>query len=89
MNKNNEANESHTIKIGEKIRKWRNLKGIKQHDFARLLNVSASTLSNYENNKRPITTGQALIIAYHLKISFNHLTKDPIELLRQPETEQE
>jgi transcriptional regulator with XRE-family HTH domain len=83
MKKNN---KTYTIEIGEKIRKWRNLKGIKQNDFARLLNVSASTLSNYENNKTPITTGQALIIAYHLKIPFKHLTKDPIELLRQPES---
>jgi transcriptional regulator with XRE-family HTH domain len=85
MNKNTETNDIYNIKIGEKIRKWRNLKGIKQNDFARLLNVSTSTLSNYENNKRAITTGQALIIAYHLKISLKHLVKDPAELLQQPE----
>lgn len=40
------------IQIGSKIKKLRIEKGISQRDMARMLNLSYSTYSNYENNHR-------------------------------------
>lgn len=40
------------IQIGSKIKKLRIEKGISQRDMAKMLNLSYSTYSNYENNHR-------------------------------------
>ena len=40
------------IKIGSRIKEFRINKGLKQNEMAKLLNISVSTYSNYENNYR-------------------------------------
>lgn len=36
--------------FGQQIKKWRKARGLKQKDLSRLLCVSPSTISNYEND---------------------------------------
>ena len=40
------------IKIGDKIKEIRKLRGLTQRDVAKKLNIPYSTYSNYENNNR-------------------------------------
>lgn len=41
--------------LGGRLRKFRNEKGIGVIDFSKLLNISQASLSDYENNKTPIS----------------------------------
>jgi transcriptional regulator with XRE-family HTH domain len=38
------------MKIGENVRKWRDIKGLKQQELARMLNITPPALSHIENN---------------------------------------
>lgn len=57
--------------IGKKVQKAREEKGLKQHEFSKMLGISQSTLSNYELGKRKIPI-------YHIENIANNLGK-PIE----------
>jgi transcriptional regulator with XRE-family HTH domain len=81
MTNTKEFNDQELYLIGHNIRKWRNLRGIKQAEFAKMINVASSTLSKYENNKLDISLKQIQKISFHLNISFLELIKDPVVLL--------
>jgi len=66
---------------GKNIRKWRVLRDLKQNDFAIMLNISISTLDNYENDKGNITLAQLQKIIVALNITFDQLINDPVELI--------
>ena len=66
--------------IGENISKWRKLKSIKQKDLAKKINVSVSSLSNYENNKTAISHWQMHRIANALQVSITELIEDPMQV---------
>lgn len=65
------------MKIGGNIRKWRNLKGIKQKDLASALKISEAAMSNLENNLTDITLGQIESLTRLLNISMDQLFTDP------------
>ena len=67
------------ILIGNNIRKWRALKGIKQTDFANQIGISKSTLSKIENGRQNISLIRMLLIAEILNIKTTQLLKDPLE----------
>ena len=71
-------------KIGNNIRKWRNLKGFKQVDFAKQIDVSKTTLSKIENDKQPVNLTRLQKIANCLKIKITQLFNDPSDLLPPP-----
>ena len=70
--------------VGNNIRKWRNLKGFKQLDFATQIGVSKTTLSKIENNKQQISLLRLAKIASCLKIKTTQLFDDPQDLLPPP-----
>ena len=73
-NKNNIAGK---FKIGSYIRKWRNIKDIKQKDLAVALQISEAAVSNIENDISNITVGQLEDISIALNISIEQLLSDP------------
>jgi transcriptional regulator with XRE-family HTH domain len=46
------------LKIGNNIRKWRGIKGIKQKDSAASMKLSEAAISNFENDLSDITLSQ-------------------------------
>lgn len=77
MKKKNDASMEFKLKIGENIRKWRNLKGIKQKELALLLDVSEAAISNIENNITDLTLRQLERISAGLDVPFEKLFTDP------------
>ena len=69
------------FEIGTNIRTWRVLKGFKQAGFAKLINISKSTLSKIENDKQPVSLERLQKIAICLNIKTTDLFKNPIDLL--------
>jgi transcriptional regulator with XRE-family HTH domain len=69
------------IKIGGNIRKWRNLRSLKQGWLAAKLGITKSALSNIENDKTPITLHRIEQIAGCLDVDSSVLFKDPLEVL--------
>jgi len=67
--------------IGQNIRKWRELKGIKQQVLARELGITKASLSNIENNKSDVNLHRIEDIARCLGIDTMSLFRDPLELL--------
>lgn len=47
--KNFNPSKEYKIKVGENIRTWRELKGLKQADLAKKVDISPEALSNIEN----------------------------------------
>ena len=43
------------MRVGQNIRKWRDLKGIKQKDLAHMLGIKPPELSKIENDKAKLT----------------------------------
>ena len=80
FNKNYESNNS----IGNNIRKWRQLKGFKQDNFANQIGISKSTLSKIENDRQGIGVLRLQLIASCLKIKATDLFKNPNDLLSPP-----
>lgn len=80
-NKNNIAGK---FKIGSYIRKWRNIKDIKQKDLAVALQISEAAVSNIENDISNITVGQLEDISIALNISIEQLLSDPETKFRIP-----
>ncbi|HEU4471158.1 MAG TPA: helix-turn-helix transcriptional regulator [Flavisolibacter sp.] len=61
--------------IGEKIKRWRAFKGIKQEVFAKEIGISRVMLSRYENGKTPISLQQIELIAERLGIKTEDIIK--------------
>ncbi len=70
--------------IGNNIRNWRRLKGIKQIDLAKQIDISKTTLSKIENDKQKANIPRLQKIADCLKIKITQLFIDPSDLLPPP-----
>jgi transcriptional regulator with XRE-family HTH domain len=79
MKRKNYLNKEYKLKIGSNIRKWRNLKGIKQKELAMAMELSEAAISNIENNITDITLSQLEDISTGLNISVEQLFMDPQE----------
>lgn len=73
--------KEYRLQIGQNIRKWRELKGIKQQSLARELGITKASLSNIENNKSNINLHRIEDIARCLGIDTMVLFRDPLEML--------
>jgi transcriptional regulator with XRE-family HTH domain len=69
------------LKIGSHIRKWRNIKDIKQKDLASALRLSEAAMSNIENDMTDLNLSQIEDIAITLDITMEQLFADPVENL--------
>ena len=67
--------------LGQNIRKWRELKGIKQEQLAIKLNISKGAMSNIENDKSYIGLHCLEEIAKHLGLEVMMPFKNPIDLI--------
>ena len=79
-----QSKENYTLKIGQNIRKWRELKGIKQEQLANKLNITKGALSNIENDKTDIGLHRIEEIAALLGLESMMLFKNPIDLILPP-----
>ena len=84
MKKKNYLSKEYKLKIGGNIRKWRNLKGIKQKELASALCLSEAAISNIENNITDITLSQLEDISLGLDIPVEQLFSDPQETITTP-----
>jgi transcriptional regulator with XRE-family HTH domain len=75
--KKNKNNDSGKIRIGKNIRKWRNIKDIKQKDLAIALQISEASVSNIENDISEITVCQLEEISIAMNLSMEQLLSDP------------
>jgi transcriptional regulator with XRE-family HTH domain len=71
----------YSLLIGKNIRKWRELKDIKQDTLAQKLGISKGALSNIENNKSDISLHRLEEIALCLNIDVMKLFVDPNNLI--------
>ncbi len=69
--------KSYNMKIGANVRKWRDIRGLKQQELADKISYPLSTISNIENDKLPATIHQIEDIADALEINFLQLFTDP------------
>lgn len=81
MPPNKQPGNSYRLHIGQNIRKWRLLKGIKQELLASDLGITKGALSNIENNKTTITLHRVEDIANCLDLEVMKLFCDPLDLL--------
>ena len=84
MIKKKTADAGYRFRIGSHIRKWRNIKDIKQKDLANSLNLSEAAVSNIENDITNITVTQLEDISIALNVSIEQLLSDPQEKFRSP-----
>jgi len=82
MIKKKKAVAAYRFRIGSHIRKWRNIKDIKQKDLANSLNLSEAAVSNIENDITNITVTQLEDISIALNVSIEQLLTDPQEKFR-------
>ena len=59
--------------IGLRIKELRVKKGLTQEELAKKINVTKSTISNYENNTRIPTVSNLHLLADSLGVSFDYL----------------
>lgn len=69
--------------IGNNIRKWRNLKGLKQSILADELGISVVALSKIETGKTDIPLNRLFQIAIALNIGVEMLFRDPETIVSQ------
>ncbi len=69
------------MKIGANIRKWRNIKEVKQKDLASSLRLSEAAVSNMENDLTDLTLSQLEDISVALDLPLEKLFIDPQETL--------
>jgi transcriptional regulator with XRE-family HTH domain len=69
------------MKIGSNIRKWRNIKEVKQKDLASSLRMSEAAVSNMENDLTDLTLSQLEDISLALELPLEKLFADPQETL--------
>ena len=77
MKSKNHVSKEYKLKIGGNIRKWRNLKGIKQKELALSLELSEAAISNIENNITDVTLSQLEDISLGLDVPVEQLFTDP------------
>jgi len=73
--------QPYTLHIGNNIRKWRELKGVKQDRLATQLGITKAALSNIENNKTDISLHRIEQIAVCLELDVMKLFSDPLDLI--------
>jgi len=71
--------KEYKLKIGANVRKWRNLKSIKQKQLALALNLSEAAVSNIENDITNINLKQLEDIANAIDVPVQQLLNDPEE----------
>lgn len=69
------------IKVGNNIRKWRTLKGIKQEVLAEELEISKVSISKIETGKTDVPLRRLFDIASALEIDIQMLFEDPGDIL--------
>ncbi|MBK6379005.1 MAG: helix-turn-helix transcriptional regulator [Chitinophagaceae bacterium] len=84
MTKLEKNNPAYLLKIGINIRKWRELKGIKQEQLANQLGITKAALSNIENDKTDISLHRIEDIARCLDLEVMKLFNNPLDLLLHP-----
>jgi len=67
------------LKIGGNVRKWRNLKSIKQKQLASYLKLSEAAVSNIENDITNVNLRQLEDIANAMEVRVEQLLCDPEE----------
>lgn len=67
------------LRIGTNIRKWRNIKEVKQKDLASGLKMSEAAISNIENDLTDVSLSQLEDISVILDINIEQLFFDPQE----------
>lgn len=65
------------FKVGTNIRKWRNIKDVKQKDLAERLGLSEAAVSNIENDITNVTLSQLEDISLALDMHIEQLLCDP------------
>lgn len=78
---NKKTNKEYKIKVGENIRTWRELKGLKQVDLAKRIDISPEALSNIETGVSKPNIERLEDIADALEIEINQLLLNPQQLL--------
>jgi transcriptional regulator with XRE-family HTH domain len=68
------------MKIGANIRLWREIKGLKQDDLAKRIDISPSALSNIENDISKPNIDMLESISNALEIEINQLLINPQQL---------
>ena len=81
MSKNLKPKENYKIRVGQNIRIWRDLKGIKQEDLARKIGITAAALSQIENNISNLTLNRLEDVADSLGIQPEQLFTPPPKIL--------
>jgi transcriptional regulator with XRE-family HTH domain len=71
------------LKIGSHIRKWRNIKEVKQKDLASALRISEAAISNIENDQTDVSLSQLEDISIALELELNELFIDPQEVMEK------
>ena len=84
MTKLEKNNPAYLLKIGINIRKWRELKGIKQEQLANQLGITKAALSNIENDKTDISLHRIEDIARCLDLEVMKLFFFFFDLLLHP-----
>ena len=73
------------MRIGANIRKWRNIKDVKQKELASSLKISEASVSNLENDLTDITLSQLENISIALDVPLEKLFSDPQMALNERE----
>jgi transcriptional regulator with XRE-family HTH domain len=76
------VNNDKLIEVGNNIRKWRNLKGIKQEMLADELEISKVSISKIETGRTDIPLKRLYSIAVALGITVELLFSDPYSLIK-------
>jgi len=84
MTKSEKNSTPYSLKIGLNIRKWRELKGIKQEQLAGKLGITKAALSNIENDKTDVSLHRIEDIARCLDLEVMQLFNNPADLLIPP-----
>ncbi|MCP9753028.1 helix-turn-helix domain-containing protein [Ferruginibacter sp. HRS2-29] len=81
MSKKNTKLAKAPVSVGDNIRKWRELRNIKQQLLASQLGITAGAMSNIENNKSTANSDRLQQIASCLQIDVGMLFSNPIDLI--------
>ncbi|HEV8284502.1 MAG TPA: helix-turn-helix transcriptional regulator [Chitinophagaceae bacterium] len=71
------------LEVGANIRKWRDLKGMKQESLAEELDISPVAISKIETGKTNIPLKRLFAIATALNINVELLFTDPSTIIQQ------
>jgi transcriptional regulator with XRE-family HTH domain len=81
MNNSKNTSTANLVLVGDNIRKWRELRSIKQQLLASQLGITPGALSNIENNKSCINIDRLQQIACCLQIDVTMLFSNPLDLI--------